>query len=195
MFLLVGVPCVGRSEQLDWLQRSAAFAFECGASVVSLIPTRPGNGPLGELARIGAFETPSIVDLERAMQGDPAVIHPDFANNLAVPYVPGGTGVDAVAGTVDNSAVDKAFEQAEVVISQRMMNQRLAPNAMEPRGVVAHYEPGKDSMTIWSSTQNPHILRTMIAAMTGMGQDRVRAIAPEVTMTTSSPWALIRNSP
>ena len=60
------------------------------------------------------------------------------------------------------------------------MNQRLVPNAMEPRGVVAHYEPGKGSMTIWSSTQNPHILRTMIAAMIGLGQDQVRAIAPEV---------------
>jgi carbon-monoxide dehydrogenase large subunit len=61
-----------------------------------------------------------------------------------------------------------------------MLNHRLAPSAMEPRGVVAHYEPGKGTMTIWSSTQNPHILRTMIAAMNGMGQDQVRAIAPEV---------------
>jgi carbon-monoxide dehydrogenase large subunit len=61
-----------------------------------------------------------------------------------------------------------------------MMNQRLVPNAIEPRGVVAHYEPGKESMTIWSSTQNPHILRSMIAAMNGLGQDQVRAIAPEV---------------
>ena len=60
------------------------------------------------------------------------------------------------------------------------MNQRLVPNAIEPRGVVAHYEPGKDSMTIWSSTQNPHILRSMIAALNGLGQHQVRAIAPEV---------------
>ena len=40
-----------------------------------------------------------------------------------------------------------------------MINQRLVPNAMEPRGVVAHWEPGKDTLTIWSSTQNPHILQ------------------------------------
>ena len=82
--------------------------------------------------------------------------------------------------TIDDSAIDKAFADAEVVVSQRMLNQRLAPTAMEPRGVVAHYEPGKDTMTIWSSTQNPHILRSFIAAMNGMGQDQVRAIAPEV---------------
>jgi carbon-monoxide dehydrogenase large subunit len=122
---------------------------------------------------------PAVVDLERAMTGQPVVIHPDFPNNLAVPFVPSGTGVSA-DGTVDDTAIDKAFAAAEVVISQRMMNQRLVPNAMEPRGVVAHFEPGKGTMTIWSSTQNPHILRTMIAAMTGLGQDQVRAIAPEV---------------
>ena len=122
---------------------------------------------------------PAVVDPERAMTGAPTVIHPDFPNNLAVALVPSGTGVTA-DGKVDDSAVDKAFAEADVVISQRMMNQRLVPNAMEPRGVVAHFEPGKGSMTIWSSTQNPHILRTMIAAMTGLGQDQVRAIAPEV---------------
>jgi len=122
---------------------------------------------------------PAVVDLEAAMTGKPAVIHKDFPNNLAVALVPSGTGVSA-DGKVDDSAIDAAFAKAEVVISQRMVNQRLAPSAMEPRGVVAHFEPGKGTMTIWSSTQNPHILRTFIAAMTGLGQDQVRAIAPEV---------------
>jgi carbon-monoxide dehydrogenase large subunit len=123
---------------------------------------------------------PAAVDPELAMTGQPTVIHPDFPNNLAVALVPSGTGVSADGKTVDDAAVNAAFAAAEVVISQRMVNQRLVPNAMETRGVVAHYEPGKGSMTIWSSTQNPHILRTMIAAMTGLGQDQVRAIAPEV---------------
>jgi carbon-monoxide dehydrogenase large subunit len=122
---------------------------------------------------------PAVVDPEQAMTGQPAVIHGDFANNLAVALVPSGTGVGA-DGKVDDSAIDKAFADAEIVVSQRMVNHRLVPNAMEPRGVVAHYEPGKDSLTIWSSTQNPHILKTMIAAMTGLGQDHIRAIAPEV---------------
>lgn len=121
---------------------------------------------------------PAVVDTEVAMTGQPTVIHPDFANNLAVPLVPGGTGV--TADGVDDSAVDKAFADAEIVVSQRMKNQRLAPSAMETRGVVAQYEPGKESMTIWSSTQNPHILRTFIAALCGLGQNQVRAIAPEV---------------
>ena len=123
---------------------------------------------------------PAVVDPEAAMTGQPAVIHKDFPNNLAVALVPSGTGVAPDFSTVDNTAVDKAFADAEVVISQRMMNHRLVPNAMEPRGVLAHWEPGKETMTIWSSTQNPHILKTMIAAMNGLGQHQVRAIAPEV---------------
>ena len=123
---------------------------------------------------------PVVVDPERAMTGQPTVIHADFPNNLAVPLVPGGTGVSADGKSVDDSAVEKAFADAEVVISQRMMNQRLVPNAMEPRGVVAHYEPGKDLLTIWSSTQNPHILKTMVAGMHGLGEHQIRAIAPEV---------------
>src|SRR6266852_3474000 len=131
-------------------------------------------------AIVVSYDTlPAVVDLELAMTGKPAVIHPAFPNNLAVALVPSGTGVSA-SGTVDDSAIDAAFAKAEVVVSQRMVNQRLAPSAMEPRGVLAHYEAGKGTMTIWSSTQNPHILRSFIAAMTGLGQDQVRAIAPEV---------------
>ncbi|MEO7133721.1 MAG: xanthine dehydrogenase family protein molybdopterin-binding subunit [Vicinamibacterales bacterium] len=123
---------------------------------------------------------PAVVNLEEAMTGKPASLHADFANNLAVALVPSGTGVAPDFSSIDNTAVDQAFADAEVKISQRMVNHRLVPNAMEPRGVLAHWEPGKDTMTIWSSTQNPHILKTMIAAMNGLGQHQVRAIAPEV---------------
>src|SRR5882672_6732927 len=130
-------------------------------------------------AIVVSYDTlPAVVDVELAMTGKPVVIHPAFPNNLAVALVPSGTGVSATG--VDDSAIEAAFAKADVVISQRMVNQRLAPSAMEPRGVVAHYEPGKGTMTIWSSTQNPHILRTFIAALNGLGQDQVRAIAPEV---------------
>jgi carbon-monoxide dehydrogenase large subunit len=120
----------------------------------------------------------AAIDPEVAMTGQPTVIHPAFPNNIAVNAIPGGTGVARDA--VDDSAIDKAFAEAEVLISQRMVNQRLAPSAMEPRGVVAHFEPGKGLLTIWSSTQNPHLLRSYIAAMNGLGEDQVRAIAPEV---------------
>ena len=122
---------------------------------------------------------PAAIDPEVALTGTPAVIHADFPDNIALGPLPGGTGVDA-KGSADDTAIDAAFADADVVISQRMVNQRLAPTSIEPRGVVAHYEAGKSSMTIWSSTQNPHILRSFIARLVGLGEDQVRAIAPEV---------------
>ena len=129
--------------------------------------------------RVEYEELPAVIDPEEAMKGSPSVIHKDFANNHAVGPFHSGTGVDA-DGNADDTAIDQAFADAEVTIQQRMVNQRLAPSAIEPRGVVAHYEPGKDAMTVWSSTQNPHILRTFIALLTGLGEHQVRAVAPEV---------------
>ena len=123
---------------------------------------------------------PAVVDPELAMKGQPACIHEDFENNLAVPFLPSGTGVSPDMTVVDDSAIDEAFSNAEVVISQRMVNQRLAPSPMEPRGVVAHYELGKDTLTIWSSTQSAHVVRSLVAKMLGLGESQVRAIAPEV---------------
>ncbi len=123
---------------------------------------------------------PVVVDPEVAMTGRPVVIHPAFANNIALAAVPSGTGVSADGKTVDDSAIDRAFAEADVVVSQRMVNHRLVPSSIETRGVVAHYEPGKEHLTIWSSTQNPHILKTQVAGMFDLGEHQIRAIAPEV---------------
>ena len=122
---------------------------------------------------------PAVVDPDKAMTGQPAVLHAGFPNNVALGPLPSGTGVSR-DGAVDDTAVDAAFEAADLVIAQRMVNQRLAPSSIEARGVVAHYEPGREALTIWSSTQNPHILRTFMAQLLDLGEDRVRAIAPEV---------------
>lgn len=129
---------------------------------------------------------PAVIDPERSLQGDPAIVHPGFTNilgqtdtNIAL-MVPAGTGVNPATMAVDTTAIDAAFAAAEVTVSGRLYNQRLAPTAMEPRGIVAHYEPGKDTLTAWNSTQNPHMVRTHVAAMLGMGENKVRIIAPEV---------------
>ena len=126
-------------------------------------------------------ELPAVIDTEGAMTGEPAILHEAFENNLAVPLAPAGTGVNPETLEVeDETAIEQAFERADVVVSQRIVNQRLVPNAIEPRGVIAHYEPGKDELTAWLTTQNPHIARTLLAAVLGLGQHQVRVIAPDV---------------
>jgi archaeosine synthase beta-subunit len=68
VFLLVGVPFVRRPQQREWIARSIAEAFDSGASVISLIPTRSGNGALEGLERARLFERPSLADVEDALE-------------------------------------------------------------------------------------------------------------------------------
>jgi radical SAM enzyme (TIGR01210 family) len=67
VFLLVGVPFIPRAQQQDWIARSISFAFECGATAVSLIPARSGNGAIDALGAAGLFEPPTLSDLEAAL--------------------------------------------------------------------------------------------------------------------------------
>ena len=67
-FVLVKAPFMSEAEGLEWAVKSAAFAFACGATVVSLIPTRPGNGALDRLMETGEFTPPRLATLERALE-------------------------------------------------------------------------------------------------------------------------------
>jgi aerobic carbon-monoxide dehydrogenase large subunit len=75
---------------------------------------------------------------------------------------------------------DEAAKNSEVVIKQRIRNQRLIPNSMEPRGVVADFNAGTDQITLWTSTQIPHLVRLLFSAVTGHPEQKVRVIAPDV---------------
>jgi radical SAM enzyme (TIGR01210 family) len=68
VFVLVKPPFLDEGEGLDWAVKSAAFAFSCGATVVSLIPTRPGNGAMESLIKTGEFSPPRLATLEKALE-------------------------------------------------------------------------------------------------------------------------------
>ncbi|MFO7270280.1 MAG: molybdopterin-dependent oxidoreductase [Sphaerobacter thermophilus] len=115
------------------------------------------------------YETlPAVVDPEAAMQDGAPQLWDELPNNIAMSY-------DRTRGDVD-----AAFEAADVVVKQRMINQRLAGVPMEPRGVVAAPDPATGGVTVWSSTQAPHWNRNDIAKNLGLGQNQVRVIAPQV---------------
>ena len=65
-------------------------------------------------------------------------------------------------------------------MKQKILHKRLAPIAMEPRGVLARYFPGEQELTLWTSTQIPHLCRTQVAIMLGMPENKLRLITPEV---------------
>jgi aerobic carbon-monoxide dehydrogenase large subunit len=81
----------------------------------------------------------------------------------------------------DKAATETAFKAAATVVQQPILNQRLIPNAMEPRACVASFSPGTGELTLWVTSQNPHVHRLLMAAFVlGIPETKMRVIAPDV---------------
>ncbi len=111
---------------------------------------------------------PAVADPEKALAADAPVIHPEFPDNTAFTFHQEG------------GDIEKAFAEADVIVKQRITSQRLIPNAMETRGVVADWRAAERSLTLYSSSQAPHLLRSLLASIFGIPENRLRVVAPEV---------------
>ena len=143
-----------------------------GEPVVAIVASdRYAGRDAADLVEIEYEPLPAAVDVEAAMKPDSPKVHPQFENNIAFTFpFPQKGGGD----------IEKAFAGAHKIVTQRLVNQRLAPIAMECRAVAAQYNAGEESITLWSSTQIPHLMRTQVAIMLGVPENRVRVITPEV---------------
>ncbi|HEX3244617.1 MAG TPA: xanthine dehydrogenase family protein molybdopterin-binding subunit [Chloroflexota bacterium] len=113
----------------------------------------------------------AVVDPEQAILEGAPVLHEQFGTNVAHRQ------------HRETGEVDSIFANAERVVKTRVVNQRLLPAAMEPRGCVADFKSvikGAGQLTLWDSTQVPHSLRTQMAKTLGLPEHSVRVIAPEV---------------
>jgi carbon-monoxide dehydrogenase large subunit len=111
---------------------------------------------------------PAVVDMEKAIQKGATTLYDEHKDNVAYQWA------------LEGGDLKRAFQQADKIVKQRISNQRVIPVAMETRGVLAEYKPGEQQLTVWSSTQIPHLLRTQIAAMLRAPEHSVRVITPEV---------------
>ena len=107
---------------------------------------------------------PVVLDMRTALDEDAPKVHE--AGNKSFEWV------------FANGDMDAAFNDAPVVLERNYRQQRLIPAAMEPRAVVC--QPVADEFTLWSSTQIPHVLRFLLAAITGIPEQNIRVIAPDV---------------
>jgi carbon-monoxide dehydrogenase large subunit len=110
----------------------------------------------------------AIVDPEKALEPGAPILHEEFGTN------------SVTLASVPNPAVEEAMRRADKIIKFRIYNQRLAAVPMEPRGTVAKWEAGYKQLTVWSSTQIPHLLRSQLAEQLKIGENKLRVIAPEV---------------
>jgi len=115
---------------------------------------------------------PVVLDMEAAVADGADKVHAHTEGNQSFSFV-----FDAgEAGTGDPT--QDAFDNAEVTVSRRFVQQRLIPAFMEPRSTVV--QPAGDGFTMWTSTQVPHILRLMLALTLGIPEHKLRVIAPDV---------------
>ncbi|MDQ1469514.1 MAG: aerobic carbon-monoxide dehydrogenase large subunit [Bryobacterales bacterium] len=121
-----------------------------------------------DLVEVDYDVTQAVTDPEKALAPGAPAVHPEWPDNTAFLYHQ--TGGD----------IDKAFADADVIIKQRITSQRLVPNAMETRGVVAEWLQADRALTLFTSTQIPHLARTILAGQLGIDENRFRLIAPEV---------------
>ena len=111
---------------------------------------------------------PAAVDLEGSASADAPLVHDHIGTNLC--YEASGKSGDP----------DKAFADAYAVLSVRMEQPRLVPNPMEPRAVLASYQPSSKELTLWVTTQNPHTESSIVARMLGISESKLRVVAIDV---------------
>src|SRR5437763_3585836 len=113
---------------------------------------------------------PSVTATAKAADKGAAQIHEVAPSNVAFKWQIG-----------DAAATDAAFKSAPVVVKKRIVNPRLVANAMEPRACVARYEDATGDLTLWVTSQNPHVHRLLMTAFVlGIPEHKVRVIAPDV---------------
>jgi carbon-monoxide dehydrogenase large subunit len=121
-----------------------------------------------ELVEVDYEPLEPVATLDRALAPDAQVVHEGWDDNVAVRFV------------VAKGAVDAALADAALVVRERFSVQRQAGIPMETRGAVAAWDSNGDGLTLWSATQNSHPLRRAMSRVSGIEQERIRVIAPDV---------------
>ena len=124
----------------------------------------------GEAVEVDYEELPSVTSLGKALDSGAPQLHDEAPGNLCYDWVLG-----------DESEVDAAFAKAARVTKVDLVNNRLIPNAMEPRAAIGEYDGGTGSYTLYSTSQNPHLLKLILCAFVlGLSENKLRVIAPDV---------------
>ncbi|MEQ8967265.1 MAG: xanthine dehydrogenase family protein molybdopterin-binding subunit [Azospirillaceae bacterium] len=115
-------------------------------------------------------ELPANVALDKATAADTPKVFDDIADNRCFDWELG-----------DKAATEKAFSEAAHVTTMDIVNNRLIPNAIEPRAALGDYDSGTDVITLYTTSQNPHVARLVISAFVGLAPEhKLHIIAPDV---------------
>src|SRR3989442_11082276 len=158
------------------------YAGEAVAVVVAESPFIAENAR--DLVEVEYDPLPVVTDVETATKKAGASLHGDAPDNVAFKW------------TLAGGDIDKVFNEAEVVVSQRFVNQRLQPTALEPRAAIAQFEPGTRELTLHVTSQNPFVHRLVLSIVLKHPEHLIHVIAPDVGRRVGSkipvyPWEAI----
>ncbi|WP_298976926.1 xanthine dehydrogenase family protein molybdopterin-binding subunit [uncultured Roseobacter sp.] len=125
-----------------------------------------------EAIEVDIAELPAVVDMKAAVASDDVKVHDDLTSNLCYDW-----------GFVEENkaATDEAFEAAAHVTTLELVNNRLVANPMEPRVAVGDYARGTQDHTLYTTSQNPHVIRLLMGAFVlGIPEHKLRVVAPDV---------------
>ncbi len=177
---IAGVPC---GWQVDFkngdtmnepphplLARTKALHVGDGIAVV-IAETQAQAKDAAAMVEVEYEELPAVTDISEALKDGAPQLHDGVPNNKIFDWEL-GSGLDAV---------DSALASASHVTKLDIVNQRLIPNAIEPRCAIGDYDDSRDYHTLYTSSQNPHVIRLLMCAFVlGLPEHKVRVVAPDV---------------
>ncbi|WP_376961821.1 xanthine dehydrogenase family protein molybdopterin-binding subunit [Azospirillum sp. A26] len=140
------------------------------AVAVVIAETREQARDAAEMVVVDYEELPAVGSSTRAIAGGAPLVHDDAPDNVCYDWHLG-----------DRAAVDAAFANAAHVAKIDLVNQRLVPNAMEPRAAMGEYDQSNGEYTLTTTSQNPHVTRLLMGAFVlGIPEHKLRVVAPDV---------------
>ncbi|MBO0878028.1 MAG: xanthine dehydrogenase family protein molybdopterin-binding subunit, partial [Pseudonocardia sp.] len=179
-----GLPCAWPINADDTPPRHVSIATDTvrfAGEIVAIVVARSAAiaKDAGDAVEVDYDPLPPVLDMEAALAEGATLVHPEHGSNKWA-FFP----FDSVAaGATSGQTADQAIAAAEadpdsVVVKRRWRQQRLIPSFMEPRSVVV--DPTGEQLTMWSATQVPHVVRTMLGLTLGLPEHKLRVIAPDV---------------
>jgi len=123
-----------------------------------------------ELLVIDYEELPAVAAMQDALKPSAPLVHDDVRGNLCYDWHLG-----------DKASADAAFARADKVVKLELINNRLIPNAMEPRAAIGEFDPASGDFTLYTTSQNPHVIRLLMGAFVlHIPENKLRVVAPDV---------------
>src|ERR1700716_343676 len=148
--------------------QTVRFAGQAVAVVIA--ETKNQARDAAEAVVVDYEELPVAADIRAAIKPGAPQLHPEAAGNVIYDWTIG-----------DEAATEAAFKSAANVVSLDITNNRLVPNAMEPRAAIAEYKDAEEHFTLYTTSQNPHVARLVLSAFYNIAQEhKLRVVAPDV---------------